>query len=202
MACEIEGLSSDLGTSYSMGMGVLRELPLNLQRDILDYYNTTYPAIPVVDRAGQVASHADHFFLHGTSQVHSHLILDGRRITSSTSLETASGALVQLDAGGTRYVGQIFNILTHHQPGLKEPQHLLDVRWMRRVNDYDMSTWEPYPELEIFVWEHGKFLRRTDPGPRRIIPISAILSQACRLAIEHKDQILGRIRTLTDVPVV
>jgi hypothetical protein len=45
------------------------------------------------------------------------------------------------------------------------------------------------PKLEIFAWEHGKFLQRNEPGPGRIVPITAILSQACRLTIDHKEQI-------------
>jgi hypothetical protein len=46
------------------------------------------------------------------------------------------------------------------------------------------------PELEIFAWEHGEFPRRNDPGPARIVPITSIVSQACRLTINHKTQIL------------
>ncbi|KAJ7753057.1 hypothetical protein DFH07DRAFT_774194 [Mycena maculata] len=190
MACEIEELSSELGTSFSMGISVSKELPTPLQHDILEYYNTTYPTLHIVDRAADVDHTTNPIFLHGTARVHTHFILDGRRITSSTSLDDASSSLVQLDADGTRYVGQVFNILTHHQQGLERPQCLLDVRWMRRLTDCDMSAWEPYPELEIFSWEYGKFLRRTDPGPGRIVPIHSILSQACRLTIEHKTRII------------
>ncbi|KAJ7434858.1 hypothetical protein FB451DRAFT_1466078 [Mycena latifolia] len=190
MACEIEQLSSDLGTPFSMGMAVSKELPVPLQRDILQYYRTTYPTIPILDRAAEIGNTTNPIFLHGSVQVHRYFILDGRRITSSTSLDDASSSLVQLDADGTRYVGQIFNILTHHQPGLETPQCLLDIRWMRRLTDCDMSAWEPYPELEIFSWEYGRFLGRTDPGPGRIIPIGSVLSQACRLTIEHKTQVI------------
>ncbi|KAJ7470860.1 hypothetical protein FB451DRAFT_1472522 [Mycena latifolia] len=190
MACEIEQLSSDLGTPFSMGMAVSKELPALLQRDILQYYRTTYPTIPILDRAAEIGDATNPIFLHGSVQVHRYFILDGRRITSSASLDDASSSLVQLDADGTRYVGQIFNILTHHQPGLETPQCLLDIRWMRRLTDCDMSAWEPYPELEIFSWEYGRFLGRTDPGPGRFIPIGSVLSQACRLTIEHKIQII------------
>ncbi|KAJ7714112.1 hypothetical protein DFH07DRAFT_1016608 [Mycena maculata] len=190
MACEIEELSSELGTSFSMGISVSKELPTPLQHDILEYYNTTYPTLHIVDRAADVDHTTNPIFLHGTARVHTHFILDGRRITSSTSLDDASSSLVQLDADGTRYVGQVFNILTHHQQGLERPQCLLYVRWMRRLTDCDMSAWEPYPELEIFSWEYSKFLRRTDPGPGRIVPIHSILSQACRLIIEHKTRII------------
>lgn len=45
------------------------------------------------------------------------------------------------------------------------------------------------PELEIYAWEHAQYLRRTDPGPKRIVPIDAILSQACRLTVDLKQQI-------------
>lgn len=45
------------------------------------------------------------------------------------------------------------------------------------------------PELEIFVWEHGQFLRRHDLGPRRIVPITSIISQAARLTVEQKVQV-------------
>ncbi|KAF7372541.1 alcohol dehydrogenase [Mycena venus] len=190
LAREIEELSADLGIRFSLGLAVLKELPAPFQQDLLEYYNTTYPDISIVSRAADIGSSPNHHFLHGSAQVHSHIILDGRRITSSTSLTDASSSIIQLDADGTRYVGQIYNIITHRQPGIKQPQHLLDIRWMRRLTDFDMSPWEPYPELEIFSWEHGQFLRRGDPGPPRIVPVSAILSQACRLTINHKKQIL------------
>ncbi|KAJ7113122.1 hypothetical protein C8R44DRAFT_882146 [Mycena epipterygia] len=189
MTAEIEELSADLGTSFSLGLAVSKDLPPALQRDILEYYNTTYPNIAIVARAAETGNSLNHFFLHASAQIHGHFILDGRRITSSTSFSNASSSLVQLDADGTRYVGQIYNIITHRQPGIDQPHFLLDMRWMRRAVDFDMSPWDPYPELEIFSWEHGQFLGRTDPGPRRIVPINSILSQACRLTVDLKTQI-------------
>lgn len=126
-----------------MGIAVSKELPLGLQRDILEYYNTTYPTIPIVSRAADIANSSQSIFLHGSVQVHSHFILDGRRITSSSSQTGASSSLVQLDAGGVRYVGEVYNILTHRQPGLDRPNVLLDVRWMRRCVDFDTSVWDP-----------------------------------------------------------
>ncbi|KAJ6455920.1 hypothetical protein C8R47DRAFT_1203769 [Mycena vitilis] len=190
MTAEIEELSADLGTKFSMGISVLKDVPPIMQRDILDYYNTTYPTVPIIARNSPTTDHTQSFFLHGSTMVHSHFILDGRKITSSTSQTDASSSLIQLDAGSDRYVGQIYNILTHNQPGLEQPQRLLDVRWMKRDTEFDMSAWDPYPELEIFAWEHDKFLRRSDPGPKRIIPISAIISQACRLTVDCKEQIV------------
>lgn len=131
-----------VGTKFSLGLAVTKELPSGLQRDILEYYNMTYPTVPIISRAATITQPGDHF-LHSSVQVHKYLILDGRRITSSTSLTDASSSLIQLDAGGTRYVGQIYNILTHRQPGLEQSHYLLDIRWLRRCSDVDMSTWDP-----------------------------------------------------------
>ncbi|KAJ7712854.1 hypothetical protein B0H16DRAFT_1811810 [Mycena metata] len=189
MTTEVEDLCVDLDTKFSLGLAVHRDLPPYLQRSILEYYNSTYPTTPIIARAAEIGSNTPHFFLHGSVTVHSYFILDGRRIASSTSMTDAASSLVQMDAGGTRYVGQIYNILTHHQPGLERPQWLLDIRWMRRCLDVDMSPWQPYPELEVFAWDHGKFLRDGDIGPGRIVPISAVLSQACRLTIDWKQQV-------------
>ncbi|KAJ7231191.1 hypothetical protein C8J57DRAFT_1251282 [Mycena rebaudengoi] len=134
MTREIEELSVDLGTKFSMGMAVDKNLPPSLQGDILDYYNTTYPTIPIVAHAADTTnSPGPHIFLHGSALVHGHFILDGRRITSSTSETNTSSSLIQLDAGSTRYVGQIYNIITHKQPGLENPQFLLDVQWMKHL---------------------------------------------------------------------
>ncbi|KAF7372087.1 alcohol dehydrogenase [Mycena venus] len=190
LAREVEELSADLGIRFSLGLAVSKELPTTLQENLLEYYNTTYPDISIVSRAANIGTSQNHYFLHASAQVHPHIVLDGRRITSSTSLTEASSSIVQLDADGTRYVGQIYNIITHRQRGVERPQYLLDIRWMRRLTDFDMAPWAPYPELEIFSWEYGQFLRRGDPGPPRIVPVSAILSQACRLTVNHKKQIL------------
>ncbi|KAK6991660.1 hypothetical protein R3P38DRAFT_2473625, partial [Favolaschia claudopus] len=175
-----------------LGLGVtnLKDLPGGFQLALLDYYNTTYPTAPIISRDADVAQDEEHHFLHGSVLVHPYFILDGRRITSSTSLTEASSSIVQLDADGTRYVGQVYDIITHRQPGLEKAHYLLNIRWMRRLTDFDMSPWEKYPELEIFSWDYGTFLRRTDPGPPRLVPVSEILSQACRLTINCKKQIL------------
>ncbi|KAJ7753257.1 hypothetical protein B0H16DRAFT_1835472 [Mycena metata] len=170
MTTEVEDPCVDLDTKFSLGLAVHCDILPYLQRSILEYYNSTYPTIPIIARAAKIGSDTPHFFLHGSVTVHSYFILDGRRIASSASMTDAASSLVQMDAGGTRYVGQIYNILTHHQPGLERPQWLLDIR----------------PELEVFAWDHGKFLRDGDIGPGRI---SAVLSQACRLTIDWKQQV-------------
>jgi hypothetical protein len=131
-----------VGISLSLGLAVKKDLPAPLQQNILEYYNATYPLVPIVTRAADVAV-GENYFLHGSGQVHQDFILDGRRITSSTSLTNASSSIVQLDADGTRFVGQVYNIITHRQPGLDRPHHLLDIRWMRRLRDFNMSPWEP-----------------------------------------------------------
>ncbi|KAJ7739131.1 hypothetical protein B0H16DRAFT_1729525 [Mycena metata] len=189
LTCEIETLSADLGTAFSMGRAVRKDIPPFLQRELLEYYQLTYPNIQILARDAPAPRGVEPNFLYGSAQVHEFFILDGRRITSSESMTDASSAIIQLHSGGVRHVGQIFNILTHHQPGLEKPELLLDVRWMRRCLDVDMTPWEPYPELEVFSWEHGQFLRRSEPGPGRIVSISSILSQACRLTIHEKTQI-------------
>jgi hypothetical protein len=120
----------------------MRDLPNTFQLDLLDYYNLTYPTIPIVAGAAETAGDND-IFIHGSAHVHPYFILDGRRITSSVSQTNAASALVQLDADGVRHVGQIYNIITHRQPGLERPQCLLDIRWMRRNMDFDMAPWDP-----------------------------------------------------------
>ncbi|KAJ7703335.1 hypothetical protein B0H17DRAFT_1194521 [Mycena rosella] len=101
---DIETLSADLGTSFSMGSAVLKDIPSGLQQDILEYYNTTYPTIPIISRAAATAPGVDAHFLHGSVQAHGYFILDGRRIKCFTSQTDASSSLVQLDAGGVRIV--------------------------------------------------------------------------------------------------
>ncbi|KAK6993189.1 alcohol dehydrogenase [Favolaschia claudopus] len=191
MANEVEELSADLDIRFSLGLAVTKELPVKYQNALLEYYNTTYPDIPIVARDAVAVDVQKEYFLHASAQVHPHVILDGRRVTSSTSLTQASSSIVQLDAAGTRYVGQVFDIITHRQPGVDKSQHLLYMGWMRRFNRFDMSPWDPYPELEVFAWEHGQFLRRGESGPPRIVPVSSIHSQACRLTVNQKAQILA-----------
>ena len=43
-------------------------------------------------------------------------------------------------------------------------------------------------ELEVFAWEHNTFLTPSDIGPRRVIPVSSILSQAARLTVLKNDR--------------
>ena len=40
----------------------------------------------------------------------------------------------------------------------------------------------------MFFWEYQVFLGSEDDGPARIIPLSSILSQACRLTINKTDR--------------
>ncbi|KAF7359564.1 alcohol dehydrogenase [Mycena venus] len=189
LAKEVETLSEDLGTRFSMGLGTTKTLPNKLQTQLLQYYHATYPSVCIVDRAADTTGLVDPQFLNSSASFHQHVVLDGRRIKPSTSLDEAPDSLVQLDLDGTRYVGQVYNILTHNQAGLEDRHHLLDVRWFERHGDFDTSIWDPYPELEIFAWTHHKFLP-ADAGPSRIIPVTSIRSQACRLSVKHKSRTL------------
>lgn len=44
-----------------MGPAVMRDLPNTFQLELLDYYNLTYPTIPIVARAAETAGNNDIF---------------------------------------------------------------------------------------------------------------------------------------------
>jgi hypothetical protein len=56
----------------------------------------------------------------------------------------------------------------------------LDLRFLIRANVYCLYS----PELEVYFWEHMKFLKPQDSGPPRFIQPNLIISQACRLTID------------------
>ncbi|KII90042.1 hypothetical protein PLICRDRAFT_29188 [Plicaturopsis crispa FD-325 SS-3] len=100
----------------------------------------------VIGRA-ETTNSATPNFVNGRAQFHDHVILDGRRIIPSSSLSKASASIVQADFGGTRYVGQVLEILTHQQAKIEGCSTLLRVRWFRRRGNTDTSAWDPYSYL-------------------------------------------------------
>jgi hypothetical protein len=126
-----------------MGLGTSKTLPDKLQRQLLRYYNSTCPTVCIVDCAAITVGLRNHQFLNSSATFHNSVILDGRRIQPSISLEKAPNVLVQLDLDGTRYVGPVFNIITHLQVSLEDAHQFLDVRWLDQLADFDTSTWDP-----------------------------------------------------------
>ncbi|KAH9935850.1 hypothetical protein B0H21DRAFT_711539 [Amylocystis lapponica] len=128
-----------------------------------------------------LARERQHIYLHFT-----HAMLDGRRIFPSRGAgKYAPDSIIQANFANMRYVGEIFQILTHVQPGTPGgPNHILYVRWFSRLTDVDTSIWDPYPELEIGFWLHKSYLNPSQSGPPAFIPISDVVSQACRIGIK------------------
>ncbi|KAF7293363.1 alcohol dehydrogenase [Mycena kentingensis (nom. inval.)] len=189
MAAEIETLSED-GIWFSLGPSANAQLDESVQVDLLEFYASSYPDPPIVARSAfEPPPNAQ--FLVGHARTHNYFIRDGRRINTSKTLgRKADSSIIQIDIAGTRYVGEVLRILTHHQTGVSKPQYLLDVRWLRRDTRSDMSAWAPYPELEIFSWEYDQYLQSGDPGPPHIIPLASVISQASRLTVNIKKRVV------------
>ncbi|KAF7290474.1 alcohol dehydrogenase [Mycena kentingensis (nom. inval.)] len=189
MAAEIETLSADTSITFSLGPWANQPLDQAIQNDLLEFYAASIPSPPVVAR-NSAAHPANAVFLYNQARIHDFFIRDGRRINTSKTLgQKANSSLIQIDLAGTRYVGEILRIMTHNQPGVAQSQHLLDVRWLRRDVEFDMSPWAPYPELEIYAWVHGVYLQPGEPGPPHIIPLDLVISQASRLTVELQERI-------------
>ncbi|TDL17694.1 hypothetical protein BD410DRAFT_807179 [Rickenella mellea] len=155
LAQEIEEQTAHVQKRFSLTSGSSQHLTAELQDQLLDYYCETHPDAQIIARTAP--STATTHFLLSQVKFFKSVVLDGRRITASLlSSSRSPESLVQIDLQGHRYVGQ--------QPGINGIAELLNVRWFRRLTDIDTAAWDPYPELEVFFWEHGAFLEPHEPG--------------------------------------
>ncbi|KAH9911971.1 hypothetical protein B0H21DRAFT_714183, partial [Amylocystis lapponica] len=179
-----EQVEHDLRSRFSLDGGTQEVLERTLQLELRQFYEHKYPMIPIVDITCPSPPPAAHF-LHTTIRKHNHVVLDGRRIRPSRGQGTyAPDSIIQANFAGTRYVGEVFQVLTHFQPGVGRETHLLHVQWFRRLTGIDTSPWDPYPELEVAFWEYNGYLNPRESGPPAFVLISDILSQACRVTIK------------------
>ena len=127
---------------FSLATGVKKLLSLEQQQLLVNHYHDAYPDVHIVTRTALYPS-AHSKFIHGQAQFHNYLILDGRRIIPSSSVTHAPNSIIQADYGDTRYVTQVIDIITHHQPGIERDATLLNVRWFSRNENIDTSAWDP-----------------------------------------------------------
>lgn len=126
---------------FSLGTGTRGYLDREDQDDLLLHYHTCYPDSLVIGRhEDSELDNPNHLFNLGI--IHRNLVLDGRRITPSHSLTHAHNSIVQADFDGIRYVGQLFKIFSHDQPGVHNRSHLASVRWFKRTDAVDTSPWD------------------------------------------------------------
>lgn len=117
-------------------------LTLELQRHVVRYYSETQPDALVCSRSTHIPGD-DPNYLDSRATSHSHLILDGRRITPSKSVIKAPNSIIQIDLNGTRYVGQVIEIFSHKQDRVEGISILLYVKWFCRLSDVDTAAWDP-----------------------------------------------------------
>ncbi|KAH9917859.1 hypothetical protein B0H21DRAFT_827671 [Amylocystis lapponica] len=185
LAHPIAELEHDLSSRFSLDAGALHSLARERQHDLLVFYTCKYPLAPIVDITASTRPPNAHF-LNVNIHVHNYVVLDGWCIFPSRGAgKYAPDSIIQANFANMRYVGEIFQILTYVQPGTPGgPNHILYVRWFSRLTDVDTSIWDPYPELEIGFWLHKSYLNPSQSGPPAFIPISDVVSQACRIGIK------------------
>ncbi|TFY53003.1 hypothetical protein EVJ58_g9693 [Rhodofomes roseus] len=133
---------NNLHVRFSLDTGVVHTLTVPEQQELLRYYHATLPQLHIVDIA-ETEHRPNAEFLNTKIWIHDHAILDGRRIVPSRGPGyKAPGAIIQANFNRTRWVGEIFRIFTHRQAGVDEPRHLLQVRWFKRLRDFDAGSWD------------------------------------------------------------
>ncbi|KAH9928238.1 hypothetical protein B0H21DRAFT_712161 [Amylocystis lapponica] len=153
-----------------------------VEHDLRSRFSLDGGALEILDRKLQLE--LPHF-LNTNIRKHNYVVLDGRRIRPSRGQGSHSpDSIIQANFADKRYVGEVFEILTHYQHGIGLQTHLLYVRWFSRLTDVDTSPWDPYPELEVNFWEYNHYLNPAHSGPPAFILVSDVLSQACRVAIK------------------
>jgi hypothetical protein len=129
-------------TRFSLGPYVMKTLDRKDLAHLVSFYRSTYPTAHVTDHSTITDDYRNTNFVSNKAKSHSHLILDGRRITPSNSLKSAPNSIIQVQLDGKRYVGQMFSILTHRQPGVNKDEILLDVRWFKRLENINTTHWD------------------------------------------------------------
>ena len=136
------GIASD---RFSLGSGDSQNLSTSLHRILVAFYELRYPHANVVAWTARLPDKiSSPNFLRNTAFFHKHLILDGRKITPSSSAFNAPNSIIQARYSSKKYVGQVQYILTHTQPGCGTNQPLLHVRWFEPLTQdiLDDSIWQ------------------------------------------------------------
>ncbi|THH06302.1 hypothetical protein EW145_g4183 [Phellinidium pouzarii] len=177
MVQEVEDRTRDCGLGIkrpSLGAHIMKTLSDDLQMSLLDYYNDVYPE----------------------ADFHTYIIIDGRRITPSTSATKAPNSIIQTEFDGQVYAGQVISVLTHSQFRIAQSTTLLHVHWFRRLTEVDTSLWDLYSRF--FFWEYNNYLRVGDEGPPPLVPPSLVKSQAARATVNLHDARLSDTDADTD----
>ena len=128
---------------FSVGPSVLKTLDNDQLKNLLEFYATTHPDAQVLSRYADTHNFDAANFIHTRAKVHDHLILDGRKIVPSKSFKNSSSSIVQTKIDGTRYVGQVFSIITHKQTFVDKAETLLDISWFSPLIGMDTTLWDP-----------------------------------------------------------
>ncbi|GJE84480.1 hypothetical protein PsYK624_005560 [Phanerochaete sordida] len=190
LAQQTSDLANQFSVEFELGPGRRSNLNLGEQNGLLEYYTIKYPAAQVVARAN-TAPPPESSYLTDTALFHDYVTLHGRRIVPSRFDGRAGNSIVQINHGDERFVGEVQLILSHSQPlngCTTRREQLIGVRWFKRARPEIADIWDPYPELEVLFWEHGVYLDPNREGPPFLLPVKAVLSQACRLAIRLPSQ--------------
>jgi hypothetical protein len=128
---------------FSLGPGVTKAIDRKQLHHLLVFYHTTHPEARVLDHATYVddLEHANYLNIH--ARFHKYMFLQGRKISPSTSLSNACNSIIQVDFDGVLYAGQVFSVVTHHQPQVEKEEILFEVSWFERLEDADTSHWDP-----------------------------------------------------------
>ncbi len=133
-----------VSTHFATGPGVNRPLTVSEHGLLLEYYTRAHPDANVLShRHPNPPSNAN--FLYSHANFYNSVILRGRRVVASRSMTSAPNSIVQIFLDATCYVGQVVQIIGHHQTGIPEtigPEAIfLHVRWFSRIPMEETNPW-------------------------------------------------------------
>ena len=138
-------LNSSATTQFSLSTGARSHLQLAQQAELIAFYKVHRPDLHLIPRTYPNPPEGA-TFISSSVTFHDHVILHGRRITTSSFNGAAGNSIIQYQLNGQRFVGEIASILTHIQPpknGQPLNEHLLVVKWLVHDPTYDTSPWDP-----------------------------------------------------------
>ena len=127
---------------FSLGPGTIKAVDRQLLTQLLKFYHTTHPDARVLDRSTFIHDITNANYINNQGTFRKYMFLNGRKISPSNSLDHAPNSIVQADFDGIRYVGQIFSIITHHQPLVEKDETLLVVPWFKRLENAESAHWD------------------------------------------------------------
>ncbi|KAG0707283.1 hypothetical protein DFH29DRAFT_995086 [Suillus ampliporus] len=108
LALETEQSSVDVNIRFSLGTHTKAGLSRNQQHQLIIHYQNTNPQACVVSVMTCASmENLDLNYLLTCANFHNYIILNGRRVASSSLLVKASNSIIQVDLNDTRYVGQV-----------------------------------------------------------------------------------------------